>query len=599
MLEFSTLDNLTINEILSWRACNQSQKLAYRFLKDGESNEVTLSYSQLEEKSQKIAQILKAKSENSLKQNSHKPLALLLYPPGLEFICAFFGCLHGGILAVPSSLPHGKRGKSRIDNIIKTAGIDYVLTDSFTYQSLKKSDVDWGLAEWVITDELVFNPFFHSSDIINNYKKEDIAFIQYTSGSTNFPKGAMISHQNLIYNLAMIKEAFGHNEQTIFVGWLPFFHDMGLIGNILQPLYLGIETTLMSPLSFLQKPIRWLNAIDRYRATTSGAPNFAYDLCTEKALITENLDLSCWKIAFSGSESIQPGTLSRFYKSFSSFGFSLNSFYSCYGLAEATLFVSGNEPQAAPIIKNIDKDLLENEGKIKKASLETKKISSYVSVGRSWKDQKIVVIDPEIKSRLPSNVQGEICIQGLNVAQGYWRDDKNTNETFHVNIDNELGYFLRTGDLGFFDEDGQLYITSRLKDLIIIRGRNIIPQDIEISILESHPAFNFNGCAAFSINHEEGEVLIIVTEIKREYLKSFVANELITIIKRILSIDHGVDALEIVLVKTNTIPKTSSGKIQRNYCKKLFINNQLEVIASNKLYTPLNMTEELHDRAND
>ncbi|WP_075883421.1 fatty acyl-AMP ligase [Candidatus Protochlamydia sp. W-9] len=581
MLKFFEKNNFTLNEILSKRAVHQPQKLAYRFLSDGELVEEILTYWQLEEKSQRIKQKLINSELYKQNRNKRKLLALLLYPPGLEFICGFFGCLHAGVIAVPTSLPYGKRGKNRIDNIIKSANIDFVLTDSKTYYSLQKTSVEWGNVEWVITDKLAASLSL-LSNTENPYSKDDIAFIQYTSGSTHFPKGVSITHGNLMANEAMIEAAFEHNESTIFVGWLPFFHDMGLIGNILQPLYLGIEATLMSPLSFLQKPIRWLEAISRFRATTSGAPNFAYDLCVEKAIVKEKLDLSSWNVAFSGSEPIHARTLTRFYQTFSSFNFSEHAFYPCYGLAEATLFVAGNDPKKPPIIKNIDKDLFEKEGLAKEASINTDKISSYVSVGHSWKDQEILIIDPSNGYPLTANIQGEICLKGSNIARGYWKNESATQETFENSIENKSGYFLRTGDLGFIDEKGLLYITSRLKDLIIIRGRNIIPQDIEISIIESNPAFNINGCAAFSISHEEEEKLVIVIEIKREYLKNFIPDRLFEPVKKTLSQEHGIDAKEIVFVKTNSIPKTSSGKVQRGYCKKLYLDDELDLLVSSQ-----------------
>jgi acyl-CoA synthetase (AMP-forming)/AMP-acid ligase II len=572
-------DQLTINQILSKRALLQPDKLAYRFLRDGETQEEPITYAQLENKSLliagKISSLRREKANKKAKQ-----LGLLLYPSGLEFICSFFACLHSNTIAVPSSLPQGKRGKARIENIIKTANIDYILTDSATRQSLIKADINWGNADWIVTDLLSSSSSERLAESQTLEIPEEVAFIQYTSGSTSFPKGVVITHRNLIANEAMIEKGFGHSDATRFVGWLPFFHDMGLIGNILQPMYLGIEATLMSPLSFLQKPIRWLEAISRYGATTSGAPNFAFDLCVEKGGVRGDLDLSKWCVAFSGSEPVQAGTLSRFYQAFSPYGFRSSSFYPCYGLAEATLFVSGNGPAKLPVIKNLNKEELETKGLAKPAVSNDEKVSSYVSVGHSWNDQKIRIVDPNTLASLPPNAQGEIWLQGENIASDYWNDLEATKETFQNELRNESGYFLRTGDLGFIDENGLLYITSRLKDLIIIRGRNISPQDIEISIIESDSAFNINGCAAFSITCEDQEKLIVVAEIKREFLRDFKSEALLAHVKKTLAQEHSVEAKEIVFVKPNSIPKTSSGKVQRGYCKKLFLSRELDMLTS-------------------
>lgn len=530
-------------------------KIAYRFLRDGEKDEVEISYAELYTRAKRIASELQPKS------HSDQPIALLLYPAGIDFIIAFFGCLYAGVIAVPLPLPT-KRSIQRVTRILEDTQAQFILTTSESYASLSKSPLfaTFQSVTWLKTDEPCF--MLPSSGKFTTNSNSPIAFLQYTSGSTSAPKGVMVTHKNIIANQQMIQEAFGHNSETIFAGWLPHFHDMGLIGNILQPMYLGIPAVLMAPVAFLQKPLRWLEAISYYRATTSGGPNFAYELCFEKITNEEKkrLDLSSWQVAFNGAEPVRAKTLERFSRSFESCGFNSKAFYPCYGLAEATLFVSGNIPQTSPIVLS-------------------RSASTFVSVGKPWGEERIVIVNPKDFSICQPNEEGEIWVHGPHIAEGYWNQKEATEETFKAKLKADERTFLRTGDLGFQDDNGNLFITGRLKDLMIIRGKNIYPQDVENLVGECHAAVRPHGCAAFSMTLEGEEKLVIVAEIQREQIRNLQPVELFAKIRQVISQEHQISTFAIVLINPNTLPKTSSGKVQRSLCKTLFLEDKLEKIA--------------------
>ncbi|MEH7474842.1 fatty acyl-AMP ligase, partial [Priestia megaterium] len=416
--------------------------------------------------------------------------------------------------------------------------------------------------------------------------KESLAFLQYTSGSTSSPKGVMVTHGNILHNEAMIKAACQHNEDTVMLGWLPMYHDMGLIGNILQPLYLGAKCVFMSPMDFLQKPFRWLSAISKYKATISGGPNFAYDLCLKKITDEQKmqLDLSSWEVAFNGAEPVRYETIQKFAQAFKDCGFKLNQFFPCYGMAEATLFITGNEKLTKPVSKGFCKEsLLEN--KAIERPINSEDSVKLVGCGMTWLDQKVEIVNIDSLSKCASNEIGEIWVKGDSIAKGYFGREQETNYAFNntVKDTNENG-FLRTGDLGFFHE-GQLFVTGRLKDIIVLRGKNHYPQDIELTVEKADQAIISGASAAFSVDINGEEKLIIVAEIERKYrsrphkereLKGYLDNVLRNIRQQVME-EHEVQPYAIYLLKTSSIPKTSSGKIQRRACKNAYLNNGLEV----------------------
>jgi acyl-CoA synthetase (AMP-forming)/AMP-acid ligase II len=570
----------TLVELLSYRAENQSEQKAYTFLQGTETQAASLTYKELHVQAQAIAASLQS-------LNLVGERALLLYQPGIDFIAAFFGCLYAGVVAIPAYPPRRNQKLSRLQAIVADAQAKIVLSSTSLLESLQTSFNQEGLEisqlHWLATDEL-------SSDVAQAWQPQELndntlAFLQYTSGSTGTPKGVMITHGNLLHNERMIEKAFGHTNKTIVVGWLPVFHDMGLIGNVLQPIYLGVPCILMSPVEFLQKPIRWLQAISHYKATTSGGPNFAYDLCIRKVTPEQlaTLDLSSWEVAFTGAEPVRAETLEQFASTFAPCGFRKEAFYPCYGMAETTLIVSGGEKTALPITCNVEKAALE-QNRIVKQHQSRGDTQTIVGCGQSPADQKVIIVDPQSLTMCASEQVGEIWVAGPSVAQGYWNQPEETEKTFHAYLaDTDISDsaasvpYLRTGDLGFL-QDGELFITGRLKDVIIVRGQNHYPQDIELTVEKSHPSLRVGCGAAFAIDFKNSERLVVVQEVERSYLRKLNVQEVIGQLRQAVAAHHGLEVFTTVLVKTGSIPKTSSGKIRRQACRSAFLSGNLDVV---------------------
>ncbi|MEM8673230.1 MAG: fatty acyl-AMP ligase [Cyanobacteria bacterium P01_G01_bin.67] len=563
----------TLIDLLSYRARTQPNQIAYTFLQDGETESNWLTYQELDRQARSIAAQLQ-------RQTVIGSRALMLYPSGLEVITAFFGCLYAGIVAVPAYPPRRNQKMSRLEAIVENAQATVVLTTRAVLVNIERrfaENPSWAEMSWLVTDNL-------NDDLASDWYEpavscDTLAFLQYTSGSTGAPKGVMISHGNLLHNEEMIKIAYQHTEKTIFVGWLPLFHDMGLIGNVLQPLYLGIPCFLMSPEDFLKKPIRWLKAISRYKATTSGGPNFAYDLCVRKVTPEHlaSIDLSSWQVAFNGAEPVRSDTLEQFTATFSPCGFRREAFYPCYGMAETTLFVSGGLPTDPPIIRGFEGVPLE-QNQVIITTDEQKLIRKIVSCGQAWLDEKILIADPHSLTLCETNQVGEIWVAGSHVAQGYWNRSKETEQTYRAYLaDTGEGPFLRTGDLGFI-YDGELFVTGRLKDVIIIRGRNHYPQDIELTVETSDQALRPGSGAAFAVTVKGIERLVVVQEVERTYLRKLDLSQVVSNIRRAVTAEHSLQLYAIVLLKTGSIPKTSSGKIRRHACRAGFFTGSLDFV---------------------
>ncbi len=573
LFSIPTLGEASLVSLLQKRALEQQSQVAYTFLVDGETEEVSLTYEALDQKARSLAALLQS-------MNATGERALLLYPPGLEFIVAFFGCLYAGVTAVPVYPPRRNQRMTRLQAIVKDAQASFALTTTSVLSNIENS--------FTLEPELAALHYIATENLTNDFasclqplkiNSDTLAFLQYTSGSTGTPKGVMVSHGNLLHNQETIKRSFQHTEETIFVGWLPLFHDMGLIGNVLQPLYLGIPSFLMSPTAFLQKPLRWLMAISRYKATTSGGPNFAYDLCVDKITPEQLslLDLSSWQVAFNGSESVRAETIERFSATFEDCGFKRNAFYPCYGMAEATLIISGGLKSAPPVICSL-KDKAFQQNFVEIATGQEQDTKAIVGVGKSWLDQKIAIANPESLTQCPDGQIGEIWFLGPSVACGYWKRPQETQQTFNVQLqDTGEGPFLRTGDLGFL-LDGELFVTGRIKDMIVVRGKNHYPQDIELTVQKSHSALRPNSGAAFSMEVAGVERLVIVQEVERSYLQKLDVDEVVRAICQVVSEQHQLQVYAVVLLKTASIPKTSSGKIQRHACRDGFLNGNLDVV---------------------
>ncbi|MEM9272465.1 MAG: fatty acyl-AMP ligase [Cyanobacteria bacterium P01_F01_bin.143] len=558
-------------DLLCYRNQNQGNEIAFTFLPNGETEEIHLSYQELDVQARAIAAQLQ-----SLTQPGQR--ALLLYQPGLEFISAFFGCLYAGVVAVPLYPPRRNHHSDRLEAIVVDAQATVALTTTFVLQSITKQIEKKPALEnltWLTTDNIDHNPAqdWQAPSIA----KDTLAFIQYTSGSTGKPKGVMISQGNLLHNSAMIHQCFNHQPHSQGVIWLPPYHDMGLIGGVLQPIYGGFPVTLMPPAAFIQKPIRWLKAISHYQATTSGGPNFAYDMCVKKVKPEqlETLDLSHWQVAFTGAEPIRAQTLAKFTRTFADCGFRPEAFYPCYGMAESTLFIAGGLSTEEPIIRSVEaKALLQN--RVVPTIEQDEKAQAIVGCGHSWLEQKIVIVNPESLTQCQEKEVGEIWVSGASIAQGYWGEE--SQKTFQAYLpDTQEGPFLRTGDLGFFDA-GELFITGRIKDTIIIRGQNHYPQDIESTVQQSHESLRPDCGAAFSLEIKGAEELIIVQEVERTYMRKINVKEVIGDISQAVTAKHGLRAYAVLLVKVGSIPKTTSGKIQRYACKNAFINDNLQLV---------------------
>jgi len=569
---------LTIVDVLCRRSFEQSEEKAFMFLEPGNNQESTLTYRELDQRSRQVAAQLQ-----DLGLEGER--ALLLYPPGLDYLVAFFGCLYAGIIAIPAYPPRNKRNSPRVMAIVNDAKPRIILTTKNLLPKLPPLLTDTSEGEkmkWLATDSL--KQGIESNWQTPKLEKNSLAFLQYTSGSTGTPKGVMVSHGNIIHNATMTYRYMEHTSRSKFVSWLPMYHDMGLIGGIIQPLYGGFTCVLMSPASFLQNPYYWLKTISEYQGTTSGGPNFAYELCLEKITPEQrkSLDLSSWTVAFNGSEPVRFSTLTRFAETFAECGFSPEAFYPCYGMAEATLMISGVNKKTLPSTKTIKKSALATN-KIVDNDGENQDHQTFVSCGQSIPEQKCIIVDPDKLIPCQEDQVGEIWVLGTDksIAQGYWQKPLETEKTFQAYLaDTNEGPFLRTGDLGFL-QGGEIYITGRVKDLIIIRGRNYYPQDLELTAERSHPALRTSSNSAFCLEIDKEEKLIIVQEL--EFRANPDRDEVINAIRQAVTQEHEVEVYGVVLIKPGTIPKTSSGKIQRRGTYLKFLDNQLEIVAQNIL----------------
>lgn len=571
----SYTNHSSLVDLLRCRAETHPHRVAFTFLRKG-SEESSLTYEELDREARAIASLLQTEGSSGAR-------ALLLYPSGREFIPAFLGCLYAGVVAVPTYPPdpvRPNRSTLRLQAISRDAEPSIILTTSQFLdipKPLREQYVAPESAKVLITTNLIgsvtqgWQPPRIASD--------SIALLQYTSGSTSSPRGVMVTHGNLLHNERLIQWACEHDDQSTFVTWLPLYHDMGLIGTVLQPLYIGARSVIMPPLDFLQNPLLWLKAITTYRAVTSGGPNFGFDLCVRKIdpRQLESLDLSSWKVAFNGAEPIRHDTITRFSTAFGPCGFRPETFFDCYGLAEATLIVSGSPGAVAPSVFLADSAELEHN-RVKKTEEGYSHSRMLVSSGTPLADMKVVVACPDRLTRRGPGEVGEIWIAGPSVALGYWGRAEETQQTFGAYLaDTGEGPFLRTGDLGFIN-NGELFITGRLKDLIIIRGRNHYPQDIEQTVERLSPALRAGCGAAFAVETAGIEGLAIVQEVEDNATAD--TQMLFRAIIKGISEAHNLQVDHIVLVKPHSVPKTSSGKIQRRSCRQGFLDGALKVVAA-------------------
>ncbi len=570
--DFSTIfgpDSLV--QLVRFRALTEPDNNAFVYLANGVDDEIPMSNAELDRRARRIAAWLQSR-------NMFGQRVLLLYPPGLEFIAAFFGCLYAGAIAVPVYPPRKNRSMLRIQSVAESASAAVALTSEDVLKrvgELIEEAPDLKNIPWLATTTLEEGTEESWAD--PGIDSNTIAFLQYTSGSTGTPKGVILTHGNLIHNSRLIQQGFENTRSGSGVFWLPSYHDMGLIGGIIQPLYVGRPNVLMSPLTFLQKPIRWLNAITKYKGTTSGGPNFAYDLCVRQITDEqiETLDLSSWKVAFNGAEPVLAETLEAFAKKFEPCGFRYEAFYPCFGLAEGTLIVTGGYQSEQPIVREFDADALSTGRAVDVA--DGGKASRLVSSGKALLDQRVAIVDPETHVENPERTVGEIWVKGPSMAKGYWNAPDASEQTFQAKIEpTGEGPFMRTGDLGFL-VDGELFVTGRIKDLIIIRGVNVYPQDIEATVQKVDPHLRPLGGAAFMVKDKTMERLVVIQEVERRFKGE--TEPIFSEIKRAVALEHDIPVDAIVLVKSGSIPKTSSGKIQRHACRQGFLDGSLNEIS--------------------
>lgn len=562
----------TLVELLRLRAELSPDRIVYRFLPGDTKPEQRITYAMLDRRARSLA----VRIRETARRGSR---ALLLVPPGLDYVAAYFGCLYAGVVAVPAYPPNPRRPDPRIPGIVRDCEPEVALTSAALLSRLDQwrgGDEQLGALRWIAADEAV--------DCGGDWRDpdaqgSDLAMLQYTSGSTAAPKGVMLSHRNLLHNLSLIRTAFPvpHAPDDVGVFWLPPFHDMGLIGGILQPCYVGRGAVLMSSATFLQRPLSWLEAMSKYRATTSAAPNFAFDLCVQRITPEEarGLDLGAWHTVFDGAEPIRAETIDRFTRAFAEAGFRRDAFFPCYGLAEATLFVSGGPWGQGPSMLDVSRAALE-EKRVGPATAGDR--LRLVASGAPAVGQAVRIVDSDTLTPCDDRRVGEIWVSGESVATAYWNKPEESRYAFEARIAGDEARYLRTGDLGFID-DGQLFVTGRLKDLIILNGRNYYPQDLELAAERSHPSLRPGHAAAFALNDSggDGERLALALEVTRHHRES--ENEAVfSAVRRALAEREGILPHVIVLVRQNGIPRTSSGKVQRRAARSMLLEQTLDCV---------------------
>ena len=570
----------TILDELGVHAINSGESIAFTFIEANESVS-SLTYAALDQRARTIA-------AEMLRFAQPGDRALMMYSPSLAFIEAFIGCLYAGIIAVPAYPPKKNRSAERILAIARDCHPKLLLCNAETYPHVSgEFATAIPIARAIATDAIQFRGVTDFPELDSN----QVAFLQYTSGSTATPKGVIVTHANIVANEQLIQQHFEHDKTSVVVSWMPMFHDMGLIGGVLQPLFVGFPSILMSPTTFLSDPSTWLQAITTYRGTSSGGPNFAYEHCLHNVSESQKrtLDLSSWKIAYNGSEPVRASTLECFSTGFRDCGFRRNAFFPCYGLAEATLFVSGGPPLRNACVANLDAISLESHQVRDVDHEDSSRVVANVSCGTVGNDLDVRVVNPITKHESADTMIGELWIHGSSIAAGYWGKDEESREAFHARLANDDRAWFRSGDYGFA-RNGEIHVTGRLKDLMIIRGRNLYPQDIEQLVARHLNFINANTCAAFSLQKDGDENVIVVAEGTREMARwkgdlsaeaASAQNELEKAVERLRS-DVGdqfdVTLNEIVFVRPTTFPRTSSGKVQRHACRTGYQTETLNVI---------------------
>ncbi|HEX7839132.1 MAG TPA: AMP-binding protein, partial [Kofleriaceae bacterium] len=563
----------TLAELLRMRALESPDSRVYTFLADGEHEAATLTFGELHRRALAIAASLGRAARPGAR-------ALLLCPPGLDYVCAFFGCLYAGVVAVPLYPPdpsRARRSLPRLLSVVTDAEPDVALT---THEVLEQGGLDDGIlpasVRVIATDAL---PDDGDAPALYEALPDDVALLQYTSGSTSAPRGVVLTHANMLANAALQRRGWGLGPASVGVSWLPLYHDLGVLSCVVQPLYAAFHTVMMPPSTLLQKPARWLRAISRYRGTFSGGPNFAFDLCARKISPEEReaLELSSWRCAFNGAEPIRPETLEAFARTFAPCGFDPGAMYPCYGTSEAN-FISGGLSPREPLVSRFRSAMVARGRSELTPAGERDATTTLVGCGQIQDSQRVRVVDPETHEPCADGRVGEIWVGGPSVGLGYIQREADTEATFRARVaDTNEGPFFRTGDLGAVVA-GELYVAGRLKDLIIVHGVNHYPHDIERTAEHAHPAVRAGCGAAFSVDVDREEHLVLVTEVDTRGGAPD-ADAVFSTVQRAVAEAHDLPLHAMVLLPPGSIPKTASGKIQRRACRAAFLDGTLEPLA--------------------
>ncbi|HEX4797319.1 MAG TPA: fatty acyl-AMP ligase [Humisphaera sp.] len=550
-------------------AAERGDAIAYTFLADGAADIRSLTWAELHRRAAAGAGLLAAAGAVG------KPVLLML-PSGLEFVASLFACWYAGAIPVPVCLPRHHRTMNRLHALIGDAGARHAFAEPSVQQRFSADEATRDATAGLTWMNLTPADCEQNHVIAPQASGRDIGLIQYTSGSTGTPRGVVVTNANLMSNSAAIAEACGHDQTSTIGGWLPLFHDMGLIGLLAQAAFTGARCVFMAPERFLMRPWAWLQMISDYQICSSPAPNFGYDLCVDKVSEQQkqSVDLSGWRNALNGSEPVRPATLERFAAAFASRGFRASAFFPCYGLAEATLFVTGPGGKRRLTVLNSD-------GTRSAPGSST----GHVGCGHAFGDTRVAIVDPQTRRRLPDRVIGEIWVAGSSCAQGYWGKPQ-AAATFAARIEaDEAGddsTWLRTGDLGML-VDGELYITGRLRELIILAGRNLFPVDLEQTAENASPAIASSATAAFSIDIDAVERLIVAAEIRRELVgrDKLVADgidvpAIARNVRAAVAAEHDVMPHEVVLLRPGALPRTTSGKINRGATRQAYLEGTLD-----------------------
>ena len=558
--------------VLEHRAATQPLERALIFLTDRGAEDSVLTFRELHDAANAVAKRLAVRAKPGDR-------ALLVFPPGLEFVVAFFGCLIARVIEGPMMVPRRQSARDSSASIMANCKPTVVLT---TAALAARDDLAARFAghdlQWLNVD---LTPGAPGAIDMPRPQEGDIAFLQYTSGSTSDPKGVVVTHAMLLANMAMAQAALGTGKHSTCVNWLPLYHDMGLILSVVGSMYLGALCVLLSPSGFMQRPLTWLRAISHYRAEITASPNFAYDLCVARLRADQmkGVDLSSWKIILVGAEPIRAPTIEKFIETFSPYGLAPSAMNPGFGMAEATLIVSMSPVGAGHDTRMLSRNAL--QGNVIRDPDDRDDAHVLVGCGYPIPDSRLAIVDPQTLRRLPADTVGELWIEGPHVARAYWDNPDASAASLHARIEGESGDWLRSGDLGFLDSTGQLFITGRIKDLIIIRGTNHYPQDIELTVERAHPALRQNGGAVFSVPDERGEeTLVVVQEVERTARNRIDPDEITGIIREAVTTEHELFARHIVLIRPQTLPKTTSGKVQRSLTRKLWLEGKLDYLSA-------------------